>query len=812
MLRMVSAGSLIINDQVRFISTDPWFVMRQIEQVIANFPHYAWFDPMTAYPGGKTIDWGPLFPVSVAAVCLLFGVTTRPEAAFIASLVPVVLGAVMVPVMYLTGRLLKDWRTGLISAGLIAVVAGEYMYRSFFGYVDHHILEVLLSTVFILIYLAVLRYPGSKEISSKDLHSIRAPLLLSLLAGVVYFLGLLNMPTMVFFALIIGIFTVAQGVADYMQGRSIAYLLFINTSVFTVVIIWFLLFGVKQNALSFTAYSMAHVYAYLMIIAASAVLYGLSVTFRTKKILFIASLLGTGLFAIFLLVFALPGLGQMIVDAGEVFISNPYSIDELQPWNLYRAAGVFNAGLILMAAGYFVVLYGIARTRRAESMFVLVWGVVMLVATIQHQRYEYYLVVPLVLLSALAVEAAWTLGGGDLLKLVRRAKDKEAPIKTRKDRKLAKRQDTSRARAALTIVALVLLAIFAGLSAFTSYKVASYPAFDRIPDDWFQSMEWMRYNTPDTGVNYSRIYEHGEFHYPNSSYGVLARWPAGHWITYIAERIPNANPFQDHITGPNNIYDFFSSEDEDNALAVAKALGSRYVVTDFGFAISKSASGSTLNDTQQLDYYTPSMIEPLDSGGTRVLMLFSQSYFLGMSSRLHNFDGSMVVPDTAYYVEYTWQNGVAYPVVSKRQLMPASEAREKAANATLSGGLIATALSGFIDQPVDVVPALRHFRIVYESPTNARQSGYPEMKAVKIFEIVEGARIRGEGIIELPLETIQGRQFTYRQQSSNGEFVVPYATGDTGKGVRALGPYRIAGSGVTFEVREEDVLQGRLIN
>jgi dolichyl-diphosphooligosaccharide--protein glycosyltransferase len=87
-----------------------------------------------------------------------------------------------------------------------------------------------------------------------------------------------------------------------------------------------------------------------------------------------------------------------------------------------------------------------------------------------------------------------------------------------------------------------------------------------------------------------------------------------------------------------------------------------------------------------------------------------------------------------------------------------------------------------------------------------------EIKSVKIFEIVEGARIRGEGIIEIPLITNEGRQFIYRQQSKGGEFIVPYATDMTGTGVRALGPYRIAGSDVMFEVQEEDVITGRLVN
>ncbi|HQN91741.1 MAG TPA: hypothetical protein PK336_05695 [Methanoculleus sp.] len=43
-------------------------------------------------------------------------------------------------------------------------------------------------------------------------------------------------------------------------------------------------------------------------------------------------------------------------------------------------------------------------------------------------------------------------------------------------------------------------------------------------------------------------------------------------------------------------------------------------------------------------------------------------------------------------------------------------------------------------------------------------------------------------------------------------FVVPYATSGWSGEVRATGPYRIAGTGQTFDVTEEDIQQGRTIN
>ena len=142
-LKSFQSASMIEGGIVRLFENDPWYNMRQIEVMVHNFPQYNWFDPMTAYPSGKLIDWGPLFPLIAASFCLVTGAATRPEIMYMASWVPVLMGIVMIPVMYLLGRVLCDWKTGLVAAGMIAILSGEYFYRSSFGFVDHHVAEVL---------------------------------------------------------------------------------------------------------------------------------------------------------------------------------------------------------------------------------------------------------------------------------------------------------------------------------------------------------------------------------------------------------------------------------------------------------------------------------------------------------------------------------------------------------------------------------------------------------------------------------------------------------------------------------------------
>jgi hypothetical protein len=112
---------------------------------------------------------------------------------------------------------------------------------------------------------------------------------------------------------------------------------------------------------------------------------------------------------------------------------------------------------------------------------------------------------------------------------------------------------------------------------------------------------------------------------------------------------------------------------------------------------------------------------------------------------------------------------------------------------------------------VDKVPALRTYRLVHESPSGVfsnTSAGAPDLKYVKIFEHVKGARIPGEGTIALDLVTNTGRTFTYRQESQNGGFIVPYSTTGNPYGVQALGKYRIEGTGKTYDVTEEMVRTG----
>ena len=81
-------------------SDDPLYNLRQVEHLLVNFPTYQWFDPMTLYPTGTTVYWGPLFIYISAIACMISGATTRPEIIGICLLVPPVMATLVTALMY----------------------------------------------------------------------------------------------------------------------------------------------------------------------------------------------------------------------------------------------------------------------------------------------------------------------------------------------------------------------------------------------------------------------------------------------------------------------------------------------------------------------------------------------------------------------------------------------------------------------------------------------------------------------------------------------------------------------------------------
>ena len=97
------------------------------------------------------------------------------------------------------------------------------------------------------------------------------------------------MPTMIIFAMIVGIFTIIQFVIDVYRGRTSEYLLVINTIIFAIAIIGLLAYGFKSSGVSLIFYSIGHLYAYLALIGGTVFLYGVAHFVKEKSLVLLSS-------------------------------------------------------------------------------------------------------------------------------------------------------------------------------------------------------------------------------------------------------------------------------------------------------------------------------------------------------------------------------------------------------------------------------------------------------------------------------------------------------------------------------------------
>lgn len=816
---------------------DPLYNLRQTEQMLANNLQYAWFDPMTLYPFGSNIYWGPLFPMIIAFFCIITGATTRPEIIGVALLTGPILGAATVAVMYFVGKTCGDWKTGLLASGFTAIITGQFYYRSFYGYIDHHIAEVLFSTIFCLLYMYALLSEKDQKTDLTNFTTYKKTLLFACLSGIAYLLGLFVMPTMILFAMIAGIFTVIQFVIDVYKNRTSEYLLLINTVIFIIAIIGLAAFGFKNEGIDLSAYTVGHIFAYVGMIAGTGLLYLMQVYLKGRdRILYPAVLAGCGILVVIILYLLSPQIYNLLIYSmfsffGQAPITD--TVQEARGWSAEMAWVTFNYGLILLVTGIIVMIYKNARNEHPEHVFALVWSVIMLASAIQHVRYEYYLAINIALLSAVTASFVLEHCSPEIRRLLAQNQanspvdqkcqdDHEgAGSRSKKAKRSSKKSPGATMpnyliiAAAIAVVGISLLFVYTSVSlTYTNTSSGGY----QMNADWKESLEWMEGNTPDPGLDYNKIYDKNTFQYPENTYGVMSWWDYGHLITYIAKRIPNANPFQQGVAGDNGAAAYFMSTSEDTTNTIADLLGTRYIMTDIEMDSGKFwAMATWYNDTISIAPYQMTLLTPVDNSMTsfQPALLNKQDYYLTTISRLHNFDGSMTEPSMVYYIEYANPDvtGMSLPVMTNAIQMNATSAQQRADAYNLNPpvGSQATVLSPSIIAPVDTVPAFRHYRLVHESPTNVFNSPEVDVKYVKTFEYVKGATIKGEGIIEVPVISNTGRTFTYRQESVNGEFIVPYSTTDNPYAVKTTGKYQIVGTKKQYDVPESAVMQGLTI-
>ena len=539
------------------------------------------------------------------------------------------------------------------------------------------------------------------------------------------------------------------------------------------------------------------------------------------------SLYAVAAFAVIGSVYALPGLYDAI--GGVVGVS-------------WQVVGLVLAAAFLVGAT-FLVEYD------TEELYVVVWAAFITSMAFTQVRFNYYLAV------IVAIGAAYFLQLSlDALSLPS-----------------VRNLDEIEGWQAMTIGVVVIVLVVPLVFMTGPVWAAGAATGPGDVTEWDESLQWMNEETPHPGelggadnpMEYYGTYERpadGDFDYPEGAYGVQSWWDYGHWITTRAERIPNANPFQQGATEAAN---YLLAPDEDRAAEVLERQSdeggdTRYVMVDWRMVTASEPVTNNLGVTTKfgapVTFYDDDELvqedvnwllwQPVEGGAQPTTRINTQRYYESQMIRLYEYHGSAAdpAPVVVNWDEQTFQDGTGEqvdlrtypenpevdPVMRFDSLEEAQAFADERGDTAQVGGVGAN--------PTERVEALEHYRLVHatesDSPLAFIESQVQGLLGVedvpfsttdrdwvKTFERVPGAAVEGSGAepgqeVEATVEMAKpnGETFEYTQYAEadeNGAFELhlPYATtgyeefgpdaGYTNTSVQATGPYELTTEPVT---------------
>jgi len=791
-LRLSTVPLLTSGLYPQVLTPDSWFTLRQIETAANSFLAYTWFDPMTGYPDGAPVHWGPFLPWFSAIAALLLGTDQGADLIRVVSWVPVIFALTSIPLIYLYGKTIRGEICGLCASLLLAVVPGSYLIRSMYGYVDHHVTE----SFFMLSFSLVLIWSIQSLIKTENVSAkLRPAIIAGIMSGLILGLGVLNAPTMLITVAVTIPFIGIYGLICMIKRIDITHLVTISlTSSLVGAVITLLLYThepASEGRFIFESNIIAGLICVQGIIALLMwILWYATVQmqFSIKRVIALCAGLVLALSAAAIIL--VNDQISRLISTAVFFISPPstsYVIGEYLPLSFDIAFFNYHLLLIMLIPGLLLMIHHLRREYQPSVLYLLVWTIMTGLLTIANTRYEILLTVPLILTAAYFI--TWIFQYGE---------DKQESAHEEKlscshnEPKACFGSGRIRTGGAIAISlfggAFLISLLVSGLVVTADYDYQPYIA----SEDWVDGLLWLRNATPDTGIDYYGVYSSDTFMYPDSAYSIMSWWDYGHWILCLSHRIPVSNPFQHNI---DKAASFFMAKKEGEAEEIIADTDSRFIITDADMLFDTMRMMIPIYSKDASPEQYMGLVRGIDpdTGGPVASIGFRQPYYVSMVTRLHVFDGSGVTGHKSVQKE----EGTPVPGMDLEVIFPGGPDPE---------------ISDSIIRPLKDVPALHHYRLIWESNTSLSTSDDHDIRKVKIYERVIGAEIIGEGTIELTLITNRGREFTYRQKSVDGKFTLPYSTDSGIWPVAATGPYRIIETGEEIEVKEDALHPGTPIH
>ncbi|MCK4937372.1 MAG: oligosaccharyl transferase, archaeosortase A system-associated [Methanosarcinales archaeon] len=762
-IRLLSFPKVFVDNAVHPIGFDSYYHLRRIQFTTTNFPENIKFDTYVNFPYGFEIGWPPLYDQAVSFLAFIIGfgspdtLTVELTAAFF----PVLLGILtFIPLYYIVSKIFnKD--VALLSVCVLAILPG-HIRQSLFGFSDHHVAEILLSTAAYTFFVAALKIPVGNQILLADVKNIRKipfgfsftkPLLYAICAGVLLAVSLLTWIGSPIFIGLIAIYVLIQSISDVKENKSSEHTTIMSSvTLFAtlILILPFVLIEVRPGLeMSPMFLSWFHVLFITFTIISVFTIGFISSFVKTKTIvwwyypllIFIPAIIG-----IFLIKIISPSLYWAIISGLKYLIGSGEilrTVAEAQPLffdsgNVFTLSPVwyyFTFSFFIAIWAFVICIKNVAKEHYPpETVFFLVWTIVIFSLTLSQRRFTYLLSINIAILTGYFI-----MMNLEKLKLGKHLKVSSGKKKSKKSKQVIKIDSWKRLRIIMILVIIILPNLYVSISAATNPVIPH--------SDWEESLNWLKENTPQTSY-YANASETPE-------YGVLSWWDYGNWIIYIANRPVVTNNFQ---PGLDDVSKFFIESEESEAMAILDARSVRYVITDDELILNKFRSIVSIAGKNPDDYYESKEME--NNNLVTTIRFENERFKRTILWALHINDGSNL-------------------------------------------GCI---------------------RLIHESNTTRTKN--PPVKYVKIFEYVDGANIFGLAqpneivMVQTNITTNRGRTFTYYNEAIANEtgwyrINVPYSNYGTPYEGWKIESYNIHGSesnaSKEIVISETEIINGKKI-
>lgn len=523
------------------------------------------------FPDGAKSPWPPLYDLFVASIAFIagFGKPSVNTVEVVAAIIPPLLGALTVIPVYFLARRLFDEKIALWGSFFFSLVRGHISY-TFIGRPDHHAAEALISTLFILFFIASIQDYG------KGKRTYVSPLLsgITLTAGLLVWTGSIIYIAIAVFA---SIALILKNQSNGISSTPVFYTISLSSLTAFSITSAYLLFTDTWEPLNYIVLSGFHALVVLFIFVFASLLGFISNFFLKRNIkwfyLVIASVPAS--IVVFALLFLLSPefitsisdgifkqIGKAVPWRKVISESRPlFSVMTVKGYEFSLDNAVSRAGWAILLVPFVFILMFIGKEKRDNAIFFALWSIPFLALTLNQMRYIYYFSVNIGIMTAYLMSKASRL---------------------------------SKSRQFAIVIPLVFMALFYSTLDDSIYLMKESGG-ENILNPWgkdaIKTMLWLRDKTPKTGY----FMEAGK----KPEYSIMSTWGFGHEITYISQRPVVANNFADVIKGqgyPDSLR-YFTTTSVDESCSILERHNSRYVfitAPDYYSAMAAKMAGKRM--------------------------------------------------------------------------------------------------------------------------------------------------------------------------------------------------------------------------